>query len=131
VVQVRDTAGRAVPVKLRNVKTGRHTLCTDTSDDLRLPAKASWCELINWVSLECVCHSQNSCHNHHLQSVTQLPLLQNHGTSKCMCGCRPHLELLFQRLTQAAAWNKAPSNGSKSTTLACICCIMRHALLTN
>jgi hypothetical protein len=51
VLQVRnDTSGRAVPVKIRNVKTGQHILCTDTNEDLRLPTKASWCEVINWVS---------------------------------------------------------------------------------
>jgi hypothetical protein len=51
VIQVRDDAnGRAVPTKIRNVKTGQHILCMDTSEDLRLPTKATWCEVINWVS---------------------------------------------------------------------------------
>jgi hypothetical protein len=50
VVQVRDDTGRAVPTKIKHVKTGQHILCTDTNEDLRLPTKASWCELMNWVS---------------------------------------------------------------------------------
>lgn len=50
VVQVRDDTGRAMPTKIKHVKTGQHILCTDTNDDLRLPTEASWCELMNWVS---------------------------------------------------------------------------------
>lgn len=38
------------PVALKDVATGQHVLCTDTSDGLRAPTMVAWCKVHNWVS---------------------------------------------------------------------------------
>jgi hypothetical protein len=78
IVQVRDAAsGRAVPVKIRNVKTGEQILCMDTSDDLRLPTKATWCEVINWVSRSYMYVTATS-------SCYTIPPPPPHGPARCV-----------------------------------------------
>lgn len=44
------------PIPIRDLRTGQHVMCLDTTEDLRAPKKIAYCRVMNWVSaLICCC----------------------------------------------------------------------------
>lgn len=42
------------PIPIRDLRTGQHVMCLDTTEDLRAPRKAAYCQVRNWVGASLV-----------------------------------------------------------------------------
>lgn len=50
------------PVAIRDLRTGQHVQCLNSTGDLRVPVSATFCEVINWVRPLCA----QACFKHKL-----------------------------------------------------------------
>lgn len=43
--------GQSNPIPIRDLRTGQHVMCFNTTEDLRVPKNVSYCKVMNWVGI--------------------------------------------------------------------------------